>query len=310
MSLELKVKDLKVMVKGQTVSGVLLLRDWQTLKTKTGGNYISGSMLGGEDIMFKCWENSAAFKQLTSQDYTGKPVVFIGKIDDYGGQISLIVESIELPKEEYPVENFLKEKYDVNKYFEALKTQAANHLTPKGYNILDNILFSNETLCKDFKIAFAAKKHHDNCKAGLLAHTYKVFSLMAYTLNTYKSIVNDDQDIKDLLYIGCIIHDIGKVWEMNLGSYTEQSIVTHRYLGAEYVSKYKDKIISEYSEMWYYNLISILLQHHDEWGEPCKTVYAKLVNLVDDLDAKLTSISEAMEEGVSTIQFDGKYLTT
>ena len=62
--------------------------------------------------------------------------------------------------------------------------------------------------------------------------------------------------------------------------------------------------------MWYYNLISILLQHHDEWGEPCKTVYAKLVNLVDDLDAKLTSISEAMEEGVSTIQFDGKYLTT
>lgn len=310
MSLELKVKDLKAMVKGQAVSGVLLLRDWQILKTKTGGNYISGSLLGGEAITFKCWENSTAFKQLSATDYTGKPIVFMGKIDDYGGLISLIIENIEAPKEDYPVENFLEEKYDADKYFDALKAQAANHLTAKGYSILDDILFSNETLCKDFKIAFAARNHHDNCKAGLLAHTYKVFSLMAYTIGTYKNIVGTDTDIKDLLYIGCIIHDIGKVWEMNLGSYTEQSIVTHRYLGAEHVAKYKDKIVTEYSEMWYYNLISILLQHHDEYGEPCKTVYAKLVNLVDDLDAKLTSIADAMGEDVSTIQFDGKYLTT
>ena len=310
MSLKLNVKDLKTMVKGQSISGVLLLRDAQVAKTKTQSDYVTGSMLGGEAINFKAWGNSAAFKTLTSNDYTGKPIVFMGKIDDYGGTISIIVESVELPKEEYNVADFLEEKYDAEKYFNALRTQACNHLSAKGFTMLDLILFSNEKLCDEFKIAFAAKNHHDNCKGGLLAHTYKVFSLMSYTLNTYKQIVGDDQDIKDLLYIGSILHDIGKVWEMNLGAYTEQSIVTHRYLGMEYIAKYKEQLVKEYSEMWYYNLVSILLQHHDEWGEPCKTIYAKLVNLVDDMDAKLTSINEAMQEGSNTIYFDNKHLTT
>ena len=308
--LDIKVKDLKVMTKGQTVSGVLLLRDFKVLKTKNGGNYILGSLLGGEAITFKCWENSSAFKVLQNNNYVGKPIVFMGKIDDYGGIISLIIDTIETPTEDYPVDIFLEEKYDANKYFDALKTQAANHISAQGYSLLNNILFSNEELCKEFKIAFAARNHHDNCKAGLLAHTYKVFSLMVYTVSTYKNIVGTDTNIKDLLYIGCILHDIGKVWEMNLGSYTEQSIVTHRYLGMEYIAKFKDQIISTYSEMWYYNLVSIILQHHDEYGEPCKTVYAKLVNLVDDLDAKLTSIDAAMTEGIGTIQLDDKYLTT
>ena len=53
-----------------------------------------------------------------------------------------------------------------------------------------------------FKVEFAAMSHHDNCKGGLLAHTYKVLLLMKFVCRQYEAATTKrGTDYTDLLYI-------------------------------------------------------------------------------------------------------------
>lgn len=43
-------------------------------------------------------------------------------------------------------------------------------------------------------------------------------------------------------------------------------------------------------------LASILLQHHGEFGEKPRTLYSMLANLIDDMEAKMTSIDQLLSD--------------
>lgn len=291
---------------GDAVSGIILLKDVVRATTKNGKPFFHGSVCSGTDVSFKAWDNSEAFKMLEREDLAGKVVYISGNWNEYMGVFSIILDTVMTNAELVAIDpmNFIESKYNIDAYWSGLQNIMKSTLTEKGMLLANKFLFENEEVANAFKVEFAAKSHHDNCKAGLLAHTYKVCYLMQVTLNLYKDIVD-----KDLVMIGVLLHDIGKIKEMHMGVYQPCSKVTHRFLGIEMLDK--DLIVENYGEDWYYELVSIMLQHHGEWGDPCKTVSARLVNLVDEFEAKAMLIKQAVDisDNCGTINIDGQYLS-
>lgn len=309
-------EQLQQMTAGQQISGIILVKDYTIQLTKTGKEYIVGNLQSGIDVPFKAWGNSSAFPKFKGEAYENVPSYIVGNVDGYGGTNSIIIESIQAV-EGYTPDQFFPIRYDIDAYWDALKGQIAKRVSDKGQVICNNILFDNEDLSKRFKNEFAAMSHHDNCKGGLLAHTYKVLNNIANIVTMYQGITvrdgNVSQDFIDLLYIGALLHDVGKTVEMNFGVYQPKSIVTHNYLGLEFITPYKELIEQTYDELWYYNLVSILLQHHGDFEAPCRTVAAFIVHKADEFDSTLTLLSQSMESvdnaTGSKVKFDGKYLT-
>lgn len=291
---------------GDAVSGILLMKDVVRATTKNGKPFFHGSVCSGTDVSFKAWDNSEAFKMLEREDLAGKVVYISGNWNEYMGVFSIILDTVMTNAELVAIDpmNFIESKYNIDAYWSGLQNIMKSTLTEKGMLLANKFLFENEEVANAFKVEFAAKSHHDNCKAGLLAHTYKVCYLMQVTLNLYKDIVD-----KDLVMLGVLLHDIGKIKEMHMGVYQPCSKVTHRFLGIEMLDK--DLIVENYGEDWYYELVSIMLQHHGEWGDPCKTVSARLVNLVDEFEAKAMLIKQAVDisDNCGTINIDGQYLS-
>lgn len=296
---------------GQNVSGVVLIRDYTIKMAKNGSEYITGTFQAGVVMYFKAWGDTNAFRSFKEFDFRNVATYVSAQADDFGGAISLVIDTVT-KAEGYTMDMFLPNKYNTEAYWESLKANAAALVSDKGMQVLNMVLFENQPLMTRFKIEFAAMSHHDNCKGGLLAHTYKVLLLMKFVCRQYEAATTKrGTDYTDLLYIGAILHDIGKTIEMQMGIYQPESIVNHTYLGMEIISQFKEEIIKLYGVDWYYELTSILLQHHGDFGMPCKTVSAHIVHRVDEFEASLTLLSQLVgDAGDSTsIKLDTKYLT-
>lgn len=304
------LKNLKA---GTPITGVILVKNYSIQKTKNDKEYIVGKLQSGTDIPFKAWNNSGAFGALSKEDYQNIPTHISGTVDDYGGSLSIVLDSA-IATSEYTADQFFPIRYNEEAYWGALDGFMQKVLSENGYSIFKAILVDNVELNKRFREEFAAMSHHDNCKSGLLAHTYKCVSLMSVVVNTYTSLTKiadyGEKEMSDLLFLGVALHDIGKTVEMNFGVYTPESVVTHTYLGMEFIAKYKDMIVEKYNLDWYYKLTSIILEHHGDFGMPCKSVVAYVVNQVDILDASMSDLNQNIEDKSrgEAIKIDGKYL--
>lgn len=188
-------------------------------------------------------------------------------------------------------------------------------ISENAFSVINQCLHTSETdaikqrLCKEY----AAYANHDNCSTGLLAHMGKCIKIYNGIKGSYPFL--SDQKTNDLMVISFALHDIGKIFEMYDGVYKKNSFITHRGLGFEYLTKYKKLITNLYDEEFFYMLSSVLLQHHGEYGENPKTLYALLVHTVDNMEAQLTSIDEMLgskefvrDASGTKIKFNGSYL--
>lgn len=307
-------EQLKNLASGQHISGIVLIKDYKIQLTRQGKEYITGQIQSDIDMTFKAWGSSGAFGKLKSEAYENMPSYITAVGDDYGGTKSLVLDTVQAV-DGYTPDQFFPIKYNIDAYWETLKKTVASAVTPKGLDICNKVLFENAEVAERFKAEFAARSHHDNCKGGLLAHTYKVVGMVTRIISLYPGLIArngvQEPNMSDLLYIGALLHDVGKCFEMTFGVYTPSAIVKHQYLGAELIAKFKDDIIAAYDENWYYSLISILLQHHGEFGESPKTVVAQVIHLADVFDAHMTDILQAVEaiNGEGTIRYEGEYLS-
>ena len=307
-------EQLSKLVPSSNISGVLLVKDYSIQLTKNGKEYVTGTVQSGIDIQFKAWSQSVAFSKMKAEDYRGIPSFISGTVDSYNDVISIIVDSVQAV-EGYTADQFLPIKYNEQAYWDAVKKIITDKVSENGLDLCNKILFDNNDLANRFRVEFAAKSFHDNCKNGLLAHTYKVLSNVNFLMSQYK-LANKgtdelNQNYKDLIYIGALLHDIGKTVEMNFGVYQPLSYVTHRYLGIEFISPFKDEIVSKYDEDWYYQLISIMLQHHGEFEEPCRTVAAYIIHKADVLDADMTLLQDKLSDLSidNKVKINSSYLT-
>ena len=287
----------------EVVEGAILIKDFGFQTTKNGNQYIAGNLQSGKVMGYKIWNNSPAFSKIGEEGLVNQVCSITGKFNEFNGVTSVIINNLEVLNAD--ISPFLESNYDGDKYLEALITFCEHQLSVKGMYVVNSIFFSDTELITRFKNEFAAMNHHDNCKSGLIAHTCKVLKLLNVVLSTYRNFISDengalDPNNKDLLIIGALLHDIGKIEEMKYGVYIEDSFVTHRIIGLEFILKHKDLFVANYSEIWFKHLEAIIMQHHDEYGEHCKTVYSFIVHQLDEMDSMMSLIDQEIPGATMT----------
>lgn len=292
------------------VDGLCLVQSYSKQPTKNGGSFIGGLLSTSEgDISFKAWSNSWAYTSFTESELKGKVVSLSGEVNVFNGTKSIIVSRVEVVSEEtlnamgVSAEDFMFIRYNVEAYYEKYVSILKNNLSEEAFRVFSAIM---EKYGERVKSEFAAVSHHDSCRGGLLAHSLKVCQV-ASIVRLYPNVLKWVGG--DLLYLGCAIHDIGKIMEYNMGDISEEGkILSHLVSGAILVaSEFGDLISSTMGEKFLYDLLSVVSCHHGEFGEPPRTVAAYVVHLIDKMESVMTSLNEQLEGSIrgDVMQFDG-----
>ena len=294
------IKDIKIGASG-TVEGVVL--GLEEKETKSGSSYVNIQFSDGDQtITIKNWNAT-----LQTVPFEKGNVIFVTmKVEEYEGNPSYIAKDMTLsssapdafiPSAPISAENMYAFLY---KYAEKCGEYA-----PVVTQILND--YKSKLL-----IWSAAKEVHHNVRGGLLYHMYRMTKCAAYIANVYNkssSIFTGGRVVNlELLVAGTILHDIGKIWELDtdaVGSaeYTVKgSLMGHLYLGAEIVGKYAAKCgLKEEKAILLQHLI---LSHHGKYEYHTvalpATPEAMILHQLDMIDSRIyqyEAVNNTLEPG-------------
>ena len=163
---------------------------------------------------------------------------------------------------------------------------------PDCKKILDYMI--NKYQDKLFSYPAAVSIHHEY-SSGLLMHSISMADLAAFLCPIYEADY-------DLLITGCLLHDMGKITELEgpiVYKYSiEGKLLGHISIMAAEIRKAADelKITSEIPLL----LEHMVLSHHgqQEFGSPIMplTKEALLLSLIDNLDSKMVVVNKALAD--------------
>ena len=317
------VVDFKTLKNGDAFSGVVCIKTLTMGKTRNGKDYMFGTCINQrEQTQFKIWDSTvvsllkAAVEapqgfQTTLAQVNGTVSVYNGALDYSFGSCTFVADTPECKVADFlptlDVETnyanfcaFINEK--ISEQWRYALLTVFNFPT----TVFDCTNQSQTTILELFKSAWAAAGFHDAIRGGLVNHTYKMLKYAEVMLETNKEL----EPYKDLLYVGIIMHDIGKTQEMRDGNYMKNSFISHRVMGIEYLAMAKPTIVQYIGYDNYVRLESIILGHHDRFETPACTIWAYLVHLIDMLDTWATMAAEALITDKASVASSGeKYLT-
>lgn len=285
-----------------SVVGYAYINSYTIQPTKNGGTFLAGSMCCNGNVPFKVW-SGPTYDKMMEESVAGKICRVNGKVNEFNGIKSIIIDTCTVYNgNELEVDEFLEHKYDADDLFNRLHKVLENNCTTDGVKIFDMVIEPvKDRFCKEF----AASSHHDACANGLLAHTFKTVKL-TQILKFYEAI--DKTIDKDILFVSAALHDIGKVLEYNTGAITPIGMrMSHLTLGVGLVSKFEKEIINIKGADFYDSLISVIQQHHGEFGERPRTLVAYIINIIDGLEAQLTDINDMVSSATTSQVKLGEY---
>jgi 3'-5' exoribonuclease len=182
---------------------------------------------------------------------------------------------------------------DVDILWQRLTTLVEEMKDPNLRQLLFRIT-ADPDVAERFRMAPAARGMHHAFRSGLLEHTVSMATLGRRLAEHYS--INED-----LVVAGCVLHDLGKIWELDISSsieYTDEGrLLGHLSMEVLYV----DRVINElegFPDELRRQLLHILLAHHGEYeyGSPRrpKTPEALVVHMADNLDSKMAGMMEAI----------------
>lgn len=155
-----------------------------------------------------------------------------------------------------------------------------------------------------FLVWGAAKSVHHNIRSGLLYHTYRMVKNAIHIASVYNkepSMLKVDPPVPmrninvGLLVAGAILHDIGKLWELNTSNigeseYTPMGVMMgHLFIGAELIGKYAEK--EQIPEEDKILLQHMILSHHGKYEFQAVALpaipEAQLLHYIDMIDATM-----------------------
>jgi len=183
-------------------------------------------------------------------------------------------------------------KGNIEDMFRELMSYAEQVASPPLQALL-RAFFGDEEIASLFRRAPAAKGFHHVNIGGLLEHTLSVTKLLALVADHYP------KSNRDLLLVGGILHDIGKIHEFsyqgNIDYSDEGRLIGHIVIGLEMLDA-RIATIPDFPAKLAMELRHLVLSHHGmlEYGSPKrpKTVEAMIVHQIDDMDAKVNAFQE------------------
>lgn len=287
------IKDLKP---GTDVEEVYSVRSKDVRQRRGGGPYLAlvlGDRTG--EVTGLVWDNVERLGKICEP---GMVLRFRGQVQRYNQRLQVVVRNAEpLPPEDIDQSIFVRSsELDPDILWQQLMATIEEVSDPHLKQLLFRI-FSDPEVAERFRVAPAARGMHHAFRSGLLEHTVSMASAARALARHYR--VHED-----LVVAGVLLHDLGKIWELEINSsieYTDDGrLLGHLTMEVLFV----DRIIRDLSSFpaeYRRQLLHILLSHHGEYefGSPRrpKTPEALLVHMVDNLDSKMAGMLELIGSG-------------
>jgi len=279
---------------GMQIEESYVVRSRELRPRRGRGNYLAlnlGDRSG--DVTALAWENCEELARICEP---GKVIRIEAQVQRYQGRLQIVIRDARaLAPEEVDQGDFVRasamDPQILWQQLQGLIDGIANaHLKQLLFRI-----FSDPDVAEAFKTAPAAKSMHHAFRSGLLEHT--VSSATAARMLAAHYGANED-----LVVAGMLLHDLGKIWELESGNSIEYSddgrLLGHISMEVLHVDR-KIAELSEFPAEIRRQLLHILLSHHGEYsyGSPRrpKTPEAMLVHMADNLDARMAGVFEAIE---------------
>ncbi|MFQ5441292.1 MAG: 3'-5' exoribonuclease YhaM family protein [Thermodesulfobacteriota bacterium] len=271
--------------------------------SKSGKPYLNLRLMDSTgQVEARVWEGAEALAKKFDADDVVKVKGFAVS---YQGGLQLNVSDIEpVPESGYSLADFLpSSKRDPAEMMKELE-EIISGVQDRYIKALLEAVFKDPDVRGRFMHAPAAKAMHHPYIGGLLEHVLSICGLAGVVSKHYAR----DTDVnKDLLTAGAILHDIGKIYELEYSrafGYTDVGrLVGHITLGVELIDE-KMKEVAGFPGELAMLLKHMLLSHHGrlEFGSPKrpKILEAVMLYYLDDLDAKVAAfrtLLEGEEEG-------------
>jgi 3'-5' exoribonuclease len=273
-----------------TVTTYFVLSSMQVRDKKQGGQYLalivsdrSGSL---EARMWDDVEDPIAYCS------EGCYVKVQGDIAKYQGKFQITLKKLRLaadseidPRDFQPAT-----KFDVEEMWEELR----GYVSAFRNEDLKRLVFSfldDEQIGPAFKSAPAAKRLHHAWLGGLLEHVLTLVRVCLVAVPFYPEVD------ADLLVTGAILHDIGKVreleWKSSFSYTLEGQMIGHISI-AQGMLREKVQALAPFPEKLRVLVEHMILSHHGkyEFGSPKlpMTPEAILLSALDDLEAKMQAL--------------------
>ncbi len=289
---KLYINDLK---SGDLVNNYFIIAEKHISKKKDGNSFLNITLSDKSGtIKAVMWDNADETNLKTEK---GSPYKVSGTVSEYRNSLQFIINKIEkTDPEDIDYSDFLPStKHNTDDMFDRL-LNILQSVNEPNLKLLLNSFFTDKVFIKSFKLAPAAKHMHHAYLGGLLEHSLSTAMLADKIATHYKGIN------RDLLITGAILHDIGKITEFEYTTNIDYSdkgrLFGHIILGVEMIS---DKIsnIKSFPDELEKLLKHMIISHHGlrEFGSPetPKSLEAVLLNMVDDIDAKITGIRQFVD---------------
>ncbi|OYW23993.1 MAG: nucleotide-binding protein [Planctomycetales bacterium 12-60-4] len=215
-----------------------------------------------------------------------------------------------------PAEFQPSSRFDPDVMFAELLALAEQHISDLPLRELTQGLLVDHS--EALSTMAAAAYHHHAYRGGYLEHVLSVTRTAVYLADKYREQYPDLQPplSKSLVVAGAILHDIGKLIELDhrpSGSeYTPAGrLIGHLVLGRDLI-RAKAAEIAEFDAEILLRLEHILVSHQGlpEWGSPIppSTPECLLVHFADDIDAKFQMMAAALgsEPGAAEVEFTSR----
>ena len=284
---------------GDRVDETYALRSRDVRQRRGGGDYLAMTLADRTgQVAALAWENVDRFVRSCR---VGDVVRVVGQVQRYNQRLQIVVREMEpVPPESVEASLYVRSAAESDEVLWRRLERLIEEVADEHLRQLLFRVFADAEVASRFRVAPAARSMHHAYRSGLLEHTLSVAGAARLLARHYGL-------DESLVVAGCILHDLGKIWELELGhsiEYTDDGrLVGHLVMETLHLDRIIRGIPSFPAERRR-QLLHILVSHHGEYahGSPRrpKTPEALLVHAVDDLDAKLAGMLEAIEAGGDT----------
>jgi len=299
-----KKQSINLLKDGDSVDDIFVVKIKKSIMPYKGGMKF-GFMLvlsdsSGASLEYKYWggEDEEKVKEVHNTINEDSVIAIKGVVSTFNGKLQVCADDMSylkvLDSSEYDADFVPVAKRDLDEMELELKTVMASIVNEQLRRLL--ALIFDETLMKKFKTHPGAIQIHHNWIGGLMQHTLEIISLCETCIK-----LNPSLD-RDLLLTGAILHDIGKLEELEVTSRIKGSrkgqLVGHLTLGVVLVSQKLDEVGVD--ELLKEKLLHLITSHHGklEYGSPKTPMMPEAFALyyADELSSKLSEIVQFVEE--------------
>lgn len=270
----------------------------RTATGRTGKDYLTGVCADRSgEVEYKVWD---ALGQIVPVLTRGSFVQVRARVGNFQGKKQFnILDASPILSENVQWDLFRSPAPPgLEKSWEELKAILGTLSSPGAKKFLAELWLEPELETR-FKTYPAAKSVHHAYQGGLLVHCLSILKILDFLCAHYGKLVN-----RDLVLLGGLLHDVGKLWEMNFDfrcEYTlEGQLIGHLVQGVELIDRVNKRSQTGLSDFELLQLKHIILSHHGEleYGSPKlpSTLEAWIVHSVDLLDSKFETFRMAAND--------------